>query len=309
MREAFYEWKPTAKVAEVVATANTICAEYAAQGFNLTLRQLYYQFVARDYLPNRQQSYKRLGGIVNEARMSGMMDWDYLEDRGRNVRGSFSGWGSPGYFISRMADDHYSEALWLGQQFRPEVWVEKEALVDVVARGCEATRTPFFACKGYVSQSEMYDAAKRMQRRRAQGLTPVIIHLGDHDPSGMDMTRDIRERLSLMSYSDVEVRRIALNMDQIQQYDPPPNPAKLTDSRGAKYVEEYGDESWELDALEPAMLAGLIREEIDGMVDPGPWAEAVEAENANRARLGELAARYDDLDDNWDSVLEVLDNA
>lgn len=85
----------------------------------------------------------------------------------------------------------------------------------------------------------------------------VILHLGDHDPSGIDMTRDISDRLELFG-ADVEVKRIALNWDQIDEFTPPPNPAKLSDSRAGAYIAEYGDESWELDALEPTLKAAPI---------------------------------------------------
>ncbi len=304
-REQFLDGRMGTTSLEVVAHAEAICEAYAAQGLDLTLRQLYYQFVSRGLLENSDRSYKRLGGIINTARMQGRLDWSYIKDRGRNVRGSFYGWNDPGQFIGSMAE-RYSEALWLGQDYRPEVWVEKEALISVIGRACGPRRVPHFACKGYVSQSEMYDAAKRMQYRVRAGLTPVVIHLGDHDPSGIDMTRDIQERLTLMSSYPIRVDRIALNMDQIEQYDPPPNPAKLTDSRGAGYVEQYGDSSWELDALEPTVLNDLIEGAVDALVDEDAWDEAVEAEDASTARLVELSQRYDDLDSHWSQVLDVI---
>lgn len=305
MREAFTNQRFRGETARVIEQANSICADYAAQGYNLTLRQIYYQFVARGLLGNNQRNYKRLGDIINNARLAGAMDWDHVQDRTRNVSGSFAGWDTPGEFIERMAEQ-YNEALWAGQDYRPEVWVEKDALVDVVGRACFAHRVPYFSCRGYVSQSEMYEAAKRMQRRRRAGLTPIVIHLGDHDPSGIDMTRDIEDRLSLMSGGYVEVRRIALTMNQIEQYDPPPNPAKMTDARAQGYVERYGDESWELDALEPAVLAALIQAEVDSLVDEDEWAVAVEHETANVERMVEIAQRWTDLDRDWDAVLSLI---
>jgi hypothetical protein len=204
--------------------------------------------------------------------------------------------------------DGYFEAIWEGQEYRPEIWVEKDALVDVIAQACRETRTPYFSCRGYVSQSEMYDAAKRFQRRRRSGHTPIVIHLGDHDPSGIDMTRDIRDRLTLMSWGDVEVRRIALNMDQIRQYGPPPNPAKLTDSRGTAYVDLYGTDSWELDALEPRVLTDLIQHELGSVIDHDLMAEKVAHEDTQVARLQEIAERWTEIDERWDSIVaEILD--
>lgn len=92
-----------------------------------------------------------------------------------------------------------------------------------------------------------------------------------------------------------ELKRIALNMDQIEQYEPPPNPAKLTDSRAAGYIAEYGDESWELDALEPSVIAALIETEIDAVRDMDKW-ETVEADETEARRvLDAIAARFDDV--------------
>jgi len=306
MIEPFIEKRFRGASLETIQRAIDICADYQRQGFNLTLRQLYYQFVARGLLANNDRNYKNLGGLVNDARLAGLMDWNFIQDRTRNVHGNFAGYRDPGHFIGSVANS-YIEALWQGQHYRPEVWVEKEALADVVGQATADTRTPYFSCRGYVSQSEMYSAAKRFEERRDRGLTPIVIHLGDHDPSGIDMTRDIRERLTLMSWGSVEVRRIALNMDQIEEYNPPPNPAKVTDSRAEDYIRRFGSSSWELDALEPAMLVGLIQQTIAEYIDGPRWDDAVAHEQANEDRLRELSSRYDDLDAHWDRVLEVLD--
>jgi hypothetical protein len=116
----------------------------------------------------------------------------------------------------------------------------------------------------------MWGAAQRLLSASKGGTRPcTIIHLGDHDPSGIDMTRDIRERMAMFGSSGCEltVRRIALNMDQIDLYSPPPNPTKLTDTRAEKYMAEFGETSWELDALEPSKLDALVDETIVKYID------------------------------------------
>jgi hypothetical protein len=115
----------------IIEQAVEIIEDYTAQGFTLTLRQLYYQFVARDLIPNRQSEYKRLGSIINDARLAGLIDWDMIEDRTRNVR-KVSAWESPQEIVSAIAEQ-YKEDLWAGQSQRVEVWIEKDALVGVVA--------------------------------------------------------------------------------------------------------------------------------------------------------------------------------
>src|ERR1700722_6974774 len=128
-----------------------------------------------------------------------------------------------------------------------------------------------------------------------RGQRPIVFHLGDHDPSGIDMTRDNYDRLSMFAGAPVQVVRRALNMPQVEEYDPPPNPAKLTDSRARDYIDKYGDECWELDALDPAMLRDLIRDAVLRIRDREKWDAA-------------LAQEVDDLR-YLDSVIEEASGA
>jgi hypothetical protein len=279
----------------IIEKANEICVEYQAQGYNLTLRQLYYQFVARALIANKDSEYKRLGSIVNDARLAGLLDWNHIEDRTRNLM-SNSHWATP-EGILRSAAHSFRLDKWDNQVWRLEVWVEKEALAGIVEKASRALDVAYFACRGYVSQSEMHVAAMRMRAYEDDGCLTKILHLGDHDPSGIDMTRDIQERLHLFG-AETEVVRIALNMDQVRLYNPPPNPAKLTDSRCTKYLEEYGDESWELDALDPATLEKLIRSHIAIHVDKEQLKEVLDREESYISRLLKVADDFrEDTDD------------
>jgi hypothetical protein len=287
------------KTRDILKKANEIIDVYRAQGFELTLRQLYYQFVARDLLANNEKNYNRLGNIINDGRLAGEIDWNAIEDRTRNVR-SNTHWSSPASIV-RSAASQYRIDKWEGQRHRIEVWIEKDALVDVISQPCRKLDVPYFSCRGYVSSSEMWRGAQRLLSWESQDYTPIILHLGDHDPSGMDMTRDIQDRMRLFN-SLVDVRRIALNMDQIRQLNPPPNPAKLTDSRCAQYIIDYGDESWELDALEPRFMADLVEEHILKLRDEEQWAKMEEQERYEKQLLNEAAIevqeRLEGNDDN-----------
>lgn len=273
---------------DIIDKANVIIDDYLAQGFRLTLRQLFYQFVSRGLISNQQREYKRLGSIMNDARLAGMIDWDALEDRTRNLR-SLSHWDSPSEIISACAQQ-FRVDKWKNQQYRPECWIEKDALIGVINGVCNELDVPHFSCRGYTSQSEMWAGAMRLRSWIDNGQTPVILHFGDHDPSGVDMTRDIRERLE-MFMGGTTVDRLALNMNQIEDYNPPPNPAKLTDSRSNAYIAEFGNESWELDALEPQVMVDLIRDYIENLRDNGAWGEAEEEEQEARHKIQEVANR------------------
>lgn len=278
----------------MIAHAVKIIDEYAEQGFDLTLRQLYYQFVSRDLLPNSQKSYNKLGTVISDARLAGYIDWDRIVDRARHFRQN-SHWDNPGDIVNACATS-YAIDKWEDQEYRPEVWIEKEALEGVIAGICGELDITYFACKGYTSQSMMWRAAQRLLMHKRNGQIPFIVHLGDHDPSGIDMTRDIVDRLALFM-GGTELKRLALNMDQVEKYDPPPNPAKLSDTRADAYVMEFGDESWELDALEPSVISDLIEKTVKGIRDDNLWDAKVEQEEDEKEKLKNIAA-------NWDEIIE-----
>lgn len=279
---------------DVIAQAEAIIDEYQAQGFRLTLRQLYYQFVARTLIPNTDQSYKRLGNIISDARRAGMIDWDSIEDRTRQLR-DIAHWDKP-QSILQSARDAYHRDLWSTQVKRIEVWIEKDALIGVIDGICRQYDLPFFSCRGYVSDSEMWVGAMRSLRHQKHQQDVIILHLGDHDPSGIDMTRDISDRLSLfMYYRNIEVRRIALTMEQIEELNPPPNPAKITDSRYEGYSALYGDESWELDALEPQYISGLIEEHVLSERDEDKWQLLLQEQEEERQQIDKVIEQWEEL--------------
>jgi len=184
----------------IIEKANTIIAEYAAAGFDLTLRQLYYQFVSRAFIANKQSEYKRLGSIINDARLAGMIDWGRITDRTRNLR-TIGHWTTPASIIKSAAESFRIDK-WATQKHRIEVWIEKDALVGVLDAVCPDLDVPYFSCRGYTSQSEAWAAARRLFGYMKAGQAPIVLHLGDHDPSGVDMTRDITDRLTLFLEQD-----------------------------------------------------------------------------------------------------------
>jgi hypothetical protein len=309
--------------------ANKILAEYARQGYDLTLRQLYYQFVARGLIANKDTEYKKLGSVINDARLAGRIDWDHITDRTRNLR-SNPHWETPESIIESCAAQ-FQHDKWKTQRNYVEVWVEKDALVGVLQVACQPLDVPYFSCRGYTSQSEMWAASQRLLKQARAGKQITIIHLGDHDPSGVDMSRDIEDRIKLFlehhlmrdhikkdkvandiregetiedwisrtgykaAHEIFTLNRIALNMAQVREYDPPPNPAKITDSRATGYIAEHGGESWELDALEPAVLTALIQNEVFALRDIDEWELAVEREDEAKEQLKKCAERWDEV--------------
>lgn len=190
--------------------------------------------------------------------------------------------------------------MWAGQRYRPEVWIEKSALLGVIEDVCTTLRVPYFATIGNNSQTLQYEAGKRFARYLDQGLIPIVLHLADHDPNGIDMTRDIAERLALYARHEIEVRRVALTIRQVRQYRPPPNFAKEDDTRTAGYQERFAtNDCWELDALSPTVISNLIRHEIEALINAKAWRKAEAAEQHSRTLLKAVAT-------NWTKVQKLL---
>ena len=240
-----------------------IVDEYQAQGLTLTARQLYYQFVSRDIIPNTQAEYRKLTTLLTDARYAGMIDWDAIEDRGRQPE-TPADWSS----IQRLVDSalrSYRLPRWAGQGKHIELWVEKQALAGVLWPLASRFHVTLMVNKGYSSASAMYESAERI--KAADETENIVFYLGDHDPSGEDMVRDIAQRLEEFGVENLVVSKLALTMSQVKKYQPPPNPAKVTDSRSPAYIAKYGNQSWEVDALPPDVLSRLITTAFEDEID------------------------------------------
>jgi len=243
------------------------------------------------------KSYKRIGNLISDARLAGLLDWGMIEDRGRETVIP-TAWESPAQIV-RAAAQQFRIDRWEGQPCYVEVMVEKDALSGILEPVCRDLHVRFTANKGYSSSSAMYETGKRIAKMEDCVEEIHIFYLGDHDPSGIDMTRDIAERLELFTYGTInatKVHRLALNWNQVEEWQPPENPAKETDSRYEAYVHEFGASSWELDAVEPRTLADLVRKGIQDLIDPLRWQEVADRERIMREELMKFASEYEDKD-------------
>lgn len=292
----------------LIDECNDIIGSYRRQGLRLTLRQLYYQLVTRNLITNEEKSYRNLGAIVSDGRLAGLIDWEAIEDRVRQPRtvAEFENLAE----LAGAALNAYRLPRWRGQNTYAELWVEKDALAGVLEPLAREFHVTLMVNRGYSSQSAMFESAQRFIDRCAvdgdeddngsiayrdgnaatggEEITlarePVLFYLGDHDPSGEDMVRDIRDRLFMFGI-EVDVRKIALTYDHVQEYNPPPNPAKITDSRAPGYIAKYGRSSWEVDALPPNVLAEIVRDNFASVVDVEKMDAVKSQEEIDKAEL------------------------
>lgn len=306
MKIKYEAWDPTRGTVELLEQCNDVIEDlHEGQGYTLTVRQLYYQLVRQTLIPNDMRSYDRVKRVLTRGRMAGFIDWEAIEDRTRRVIEN-PHWESEAALLRTAAKWHLND-MWRDQAQRVVVWIEKDALSGILTGVCEELDVQLFPNRGNLSASWMWRAAQQFVEWIEEGQSVLLLHLGDHDPSGVAMTDDIAGRLREFGVDraayehllDFEVRRIALTMDQVREYDPPPNPAKLSDSNAKSYVKKYGALSWELDALTPDVLNALVREHVEPLIDEV-------ARDARREKVRAERKRVLDVSENWKRVVRFL---
>jgi len=284
MREEFQSKNFRADSLALIGKCNEVMTEYQGQGLKLTLRQLYYQLVTKNIIKNEERSYRILSSLVSDARLAGILDWDAIEDRVRVPV-------IPSQFrdLEELVDAAlYSYRLprWETQGNYVELWVEKDALAGVLRPLANKYHVPMMVNRGYSSQSAMYEASKRFLDQSDNKTSRTILYLGDFDPSGEDMVRDIADRMQMFGCgAEFEIKKIALNPDQIKKYKPPPNPAKHKDPRSKEFIAKYGSSSWEVDAINPVELRRIITKEIERFIDTDAMKIITDKENEDKMRL------------------------
>ncbi len=285
MKEGFIDWKPNAESKTRLATIGGILEEYAAEGIKLTLRQLYYQLVTKNVIANQQREYKRLGELLSKARLAGLVDWAIIEDRARRAAKA-ADWSSAASYCDPW---QFRLPRWDDQPNYVELWCEKDALSSVLAPITDDLHAVLMVNRGYSSSSAMYESKNRIEQN-ANGKDAHIIYLGDFDPSGEDMVRDIRDRMETFGVT-LEVTKLALNPDQVKKWKLPPNPAKMSDSRAGAFVAEHGSSSYEVDAIPPKDLQKMVRNAIEDLMDLDEYEETKQREEEIKAKIVKAVAR------------------
>lgn len=290
----YRDWSPRVDTMERILKVNGILAEYKGR---VSVRQLYYRLVAAGSIPNEAKQYDLVQDLVTKARYAGLIDWDSIEDRNREPMKHAE--YKDGRDVLQQAAGGFRLDRWANQPFYVELWVEKAALAGVLAPICNDYHITLMVNRGYSSASAMKESADRITWRSEatkdapHGHRPVVLYVGDHDPSGSDMVRDIKDRLLEFKCPPwLDVRALALTWDQIQKYDPPPNPVKITDARAAAYIAKYGEFSWEVDALPPNDLDLLVRQAVSAYIDKEAMKAAITRENVIKAKIKEFAGSF-----------------
>ena len=281
MKERFCTNRIRPERQSMIDAVNGILQDYHSQGYRLTLRQLYYQLVAQGTVPNSIKEYSKLSQTCVIGRMNGLIDWDMIEDRIRVPYLEYYS-DSPQEAIED-ALRQYKRDRQEGQSRHIEIWTEKDAVSNILKRVSEKFHVRLMINRGYSSCSAMYETYRRFSW--AAQDKQIILYVGDHDPSGLDMLRDIRERLDVFGAYDFQLIPVALTMPQIKKYKPPPNPTKISDPRAGWYIDQFGNTSWELDALSPKVLEAVVRTALLRHLDVSQYNFMIDQEDRDKTKL------------------------
>ena len=261
-----------------------VCGRYS-DGV-LTLRGLHYQLVGLG-MPNTVQHYKRVVSAMIKARRSGVIAYSQFSDHDRESIGetaaeevSLSDSIENGKRQVEAWMNHYHRNRWENQPRYVELWIEKTALQGVFQPVSEDHDVALCPCKGYPSLTFLSDAAARFREAEYRDQQPTMIYFGDHDPSGEDIPRSVRDNLASDFAVDVDVQVVALLTSQVEELNLPPAPVKPGDSRSAKFD---GIGQVELDAVSPETLQGWANDAITRNFSVASHQELMAAERTEKA--------------------------
>ena len=279
-----------AKTQRIVDVALEVLGEYRP----MTVRQIYYQLVARHIIENKRSQYQAVSIALRDARKWGEIPWEWIEDRLRRPR-RVSMWHDLAEFAT-TAVNSYRRDVWETQDTLVEVWIEKDSLSSLLEDVLRPYGVTLNVGRGYDGWSSIRNAAMRYRawdnreviperqdgREESQGT--YILYFGDFDPSGRDMVRSLEKRINFFG-TYPEIRISALLRSDIDEYDLPPDFAKKTDSRSASFIAEHGDISVELDALPAPVLLKRLEDSVRAIMDLTALDKVLQAEKEDKSRI------------------------
>lgn len=284
------EWKWTKKQLDKLNKVKDVLNELEAYK-PLTLRQIYYQLVSKDFIENKVSQYGMLSKLLKWSRIDGHISWGDVEDRVRFFHNR-AGFRDKDRFVEQELSSFlsgYNRNLLQSQDKYLEIWIEKDALSSIFTRVAQQYCVSVVVCRGFSSVSFLHDFKSRLTYQTDK--KPVILYFGDFDPSGVEMLESMKLTLEdELRVTGIDFKRVALKLDDIHRYQLPHNPDALKDkdTRAAKHVAAYGAIAVELDALPPAVLEQKIRDAIENEIDIDKFNTEAETHNSEIQSLSEL---------------------
>ena len=278
----------------------------------LTLRQLYYRLVAAGAIDKTEAAYGAVKRRLLDLRESGRVPWRHVVDNTRFVHAvdTFEGPAAALAETARL----YRRDLMRSQPTRVEVWAESDSIGSVLSEVTDEYGIPLYVGRGYSSRGYLRSAAEQIERAAAAGKQTLILHLGDYDPSGEDISRAVQETLlryvtelwAARTYghpraiqilgdgaafwgADLQLpafERLAVTEQQIADLSLPFRPVKASDPRAARF---RGVGSVEIEAIPRQTILAILRERIEQTLDLHALHVVRIAERSEREVLTNIA--------------------
>lgn len=281
-----------AKIQDINRCVNELILKHS--GIQWTVRQMFYRLVSPPYqiIPITRSAYVGFDKQLVTLREQGEVSDNVFVDTGRRTEGGDSyEWGEDEYFKRTISDiqneaDYFTKSYWDNQEYNLIVVLEKDALSRLVKTATDPFKVALAVGRGYSSRTQILQILEKIDDYEKKHK---ILYLGDFDPTGLDIERSLLERIRNETDWSIDSERIGLTFDQAK--DLPPNPTKKADTRTQDYRNKYGDQCWELDALEPNDLIDLVKTRIREHIDTAEWNEVKRHEQATRQQLKEKFER------------------
>ena len=267
------------------AIRDAICAVVQEEN-PVTVRQVFYRLVSAGVIGKTESEYKAtVVRLLTEMRLAGTIPFDAVADNTRWIRRplTFPSMSS----ALHSAAETYRRSLWDDQDVAVGVWLEKDALAGVLYQVTWEWDVPLLVTRGYPSVTFLHEASQDLARL---GKPAHLYYFGDHDPSGLDIPRNVEDRLREFAPEvEIHFECVAVTEDQIREWDLPTRPTKKTDSRS----KGFRGESVEVDAIPPAKLRTLTQGVIERHVDQGRLDAVLEEQREERDLLIDMADKFD----------------
>lgn len=297
------EWQETTEL--IQAAAGILEREHP-----MTVRQLFYRLVSVAVIKNSRADYQKVSKVMTKAREDGRVDYQWIVDRSRpeyvpNVFKDLAGYG-------RAIHRSYRKDNWESQPNYVELWCEKDSVTGSIQDITDELGITLRVGRGFQSATRVYEIAPLFSKIKKP---KIVFYLGDHDPSGQDIERDLRERVTTkleaarrasfltelakasddhhqslidkFNFSEVpfSLERLAIFAEDIKKFKLPPLRIKDSDSRARQFCKQHGRDCVELDALPPSELRRRIRSVVEAEMDMEAWKRAVEVEKVELASI------------------------
>ena len=284
------DYNPRQKTRELLAQVEDVLDTYRDE-LPLTARQIFYRLVGSVDYPKDENAYARLQEHLGNFRRAGLVEFDYIRDDGTTTLAPLE-FASPEEILEeaeRLASEGQGVRL-EGQPRWVELWCEAAGMAPQLYRAVNEYGVTVYSSGGFDSLTVKYEAAQRISERE---VPTTILHVGDHDPSGLALFNAVAEDVDAFATEDVEFLRVAVTPDQIERYDLPSAPPKKTDKRS---VWRDGDSTVQAEALPPDVLAAEVRQAVETELDMDAFRATKSTEDGNREAFERMMRQLRDED-------------